>query len=196
MIHELYIIIAMWIQPSWCPNICASMVNVSSHDWCLCNCCRPILLPVHARRLGFKESSLLCSQDYRITSCFCAHDMVDHQLVALNDDLPEATSLVRNPLPDCLIQVVDGVYKNAPHPPEDKWLVKKLQEMAGECRLTWACHPGKCSHSQRFEGLTKAAMEALKKERQPEDKNASVVDRNAATKFLAQTQAGKQTQKQ
>ena len=24
------------------------------------------------------------------------------------------------------------MYKNAPHPPEDKWLVKKLQEKAGE----------------------------------------------------------------
>ena len=55
---------------------------------------------------------------------------------------------MRNLLPDCLIQVVDGVYTNAPHPPEDKWLVKKLHEEAGECeeefgaswRPPWARH--------------------------------------------------------
>ena len=58
MIHELFIIISLWIQPSWCPNICASMLNVSSHDLCHCDCSRPILLPVHARRLGLKDSSL------------------------------------------------------------------------------------------------------------------------------------------
>ena len=58
MIHELFIIIPMWIQPSWCPNICASMLNVSSHDWCCRDCSRPILLPVLARRVGLKDSSL------------------------------------------------------------------------------------------------------------------------------------------
>ena len=55
---------------------------------------------------------------------------------------------MRNPLPDCLIQIVDGVYKNTPHPLEDNWLVKKLHEEAGEWeedfganwRPPWARH--------------------------------------------------------
>ena len=60
----------------------------------------------------------------------------------------ESTSLVKNPLPDCLIQVVNGVYGCTPHPPEDEWLVKKLYEVAGEWeedfgtkwRPPWARH--------------------------------------------------------
>ena len=43
-------------------------------------------------------------------------------------DIFETIYLVRNPLPGCLIQVVRGVRKNTPHPPEDKWFVKKLYE--------------------------------------------------------------------
>ena len=46
-----------------------------------------------------------------------------------------------------MIQVVGGMYKNTPHPPGDKWLVKKLYEESGEWeqfeanwRPFWACH--------------------------------------------------------
>ena len=42
-----------------------------------------------------------------------------------------------------------------------------------------------------LKGLSAAAAESLKKERSHENKEESVVARNDASKFLAQTQAGK-----
>ena len=59
----------------------------------------------------------------------------------------ESTSLVRNLLFDCPIQVVHGAYKCTPHPPEDKWLVKKMHDEVGEWeedfsanwRPRWSC---------------------------------------------------------
>ena len=58
------------------------------------------------------------------------------------------TSLVRNPLPGCLIDIVEGKLSWIRHPPEDAWLIKKLNETSSEWieefgerwRPPWAQH--------------------------------------------------------
>ena len=49
----------------------------------------------------------------------------------------EATSLVRNPLPGCLVDIVEGRLSWIRHPPEDEWLIKKLNETSSEWIEEW-----------------------------------------------------------